>query len=129
MSDEKKQYNKVKIEHGGNGWGGPLIIEPTSEKKYIVSVTGGGIHSVAKKISELTGGEAYDGFKSSVPFNQMACVVIDCGGNSRVGVFPMKNVLTININGGGPSGPLKQFIKENLFVSDVGLANITLMKK
>ena len=38
MSD----YKKVKVEAGPSGWGGPLEIQPTDEKKYIVCITGGG---------------------------------------------------------------------------------------
>ena len=45
MSD----YKKVKVEAGPSGWGGPLEIKPTDEKKYIVCITGGGIHPVAQK--------------------------------------------------------------------------------
>ena len=50
MSD----YKKVKVEAGPSGWGGPLEIQPTDEKKYIVCITGGGIHPVAQKIADLT---------------------------------------------------------------------------
>ena len=46
MSD----YKKVKVEAGPSGWGGPLEISPNAEKKYIVCITGGGIHPVAQKI-------------------------------------------------------------------------------
>ena len=88
MSD----YKKVKVEAGPSGWGGPLEIQPTDEKKYIVCITGGGIHPVAQKIADLTGAEAFDGFKSSPEgsFKAMACAVIDCGGTARIGVYPMK---------------------------------------
>jgi len=42
-------YKKVKVEAGPSGWGGPLEIQPTDERKYIVCITGGGIHPVAQK--------------------------------------------------------------------------------
>ena len=48
------EYKKVKVEAGKSGWGGPLEIQPTDEKKYIVCITGGGIHPVAQKIADLT---------------------------------------------------------------------------
>jgi len=82
-------------------------------------VTGGGIHPVAAKIAELTGGEAFDGFKSSAPFDKIAVAVIDCGGTARVGVYPMKKVLTVDVHATSPAGPLAQFITEELFVSGV----------
>ena len=61
---EAKKYRKVKISAGSRGWGGPLIIEPKPGKDLIYSVTGGGIHPIAARIAELTGGRAFDGFKS-----------------------------------------------------------------
>ena len=49
------EYKKVKIERGRGGWGGPLEVKPTDEKKYVVCITGGGIHPVAQKIADMTG--------------------------------------------------------------------------
>jgi sorbitol-specific phosphotransferase system component IIBC len=112
-------YKKVKITKGPKGWGGPLKISPDDKKKYVVSITGGGIHPVAQRIAELTGATAFDGFKSKVDFGEMACVVIDCGGTARVGVYPMKKVPTIDIYPTSPSGPLFRFITEDMFVSGV----------
>ena len=91
---------------------------PTT-KPLIYSVTGGGIHPVAARIAELTGGEAFDGFKSSAPFDKIAVAVIDCGGTARVGVYPMKKVLTVDVHATSPAGPLANFITEELFVSGV----------
>lgn len=118
------EYKAAKITKGRNGWGGPLVVKPTAEKPLIYSVTGGGIHPVAARIAELTGGEAFDGFKSSAPFDKIAVAVIDCGGTARIGVYPMKNVLTVDINAATPSGPLASFIKETNFVSHVGTKDI-----
>jgi PTS system glucitol/sorbitol-specific IIB component len=114
------EYSSVTVSKGKRGWGGPLTVTPTADKPYVVSVTGGGIHPVAQRIADLTGGEAFDGFKSSVKFDQMACAVIDCGGTARVGVYPMKGVLTIDVHATSPAGPLARFIKEDNFVSGVG---------
>ncbi len=113
------EYKSVTVSRGKAGWGGPLTITPTDEKKYVVSVTGGGIHPTAQRIAELTGGEAFDGFKSSVKFHQMACAVIDCGGTARVGVYPMKGVPTVDVHPTSPAGPLARFIKAEIFVSGV----------
>ena len=44
------EYKKVKIEKGPGGWGGPLEVKPSDEKKYVVCITGGGIHPVAQKL-------------------------------------------------------------------------------
>ncbi len=112
-------YKRVQVSRGGRGWGGPLIIEPTSEKPLIYCVTGGGIHPVAQRIADLTGGTPFDGFKSKADFDQIAVAVIDCGGTARVGVYPMKGVLTVDIHSTSPSGPLMKYIKETNFVSGV----------
>lgn len=112
-------YKGVRVYKGTGGWGGPLTIQPTSQKKYIASVTGGGIHPVAQKIADITGAEAIDGFNNSVEPEEMACVVIDCGGTARCGVYPKMGVLTVDVTAVSPSGPLAQFINEQNFVSGV----------
>jgi PTS system glucitol/sorbitol-specific IIB component len=118
------EYKSVKVSAGRGGWGGPLTITPTDEKPYIYSVTGGGIHPVAARIAELTGGQTFDGFKSSVPFEKIAVAVIDCGGTARIGVYPMKKVPTVDIHATSPAGPLASFIVESIFVSGVKPDNI-----
>lgn len=117
-------YKAVTISQGRGGWGGPLTIQPNDTQRYIVSVTGGGIHPVAQEIASLTGAEAVDGFKGSYDKETMACVVIDCGGTARCGVYPKMGVLTVNVNATSPSGPLMKFINEENFVSGVGPADI-----
>jgi len=118
-------YSSVTVTAGSGGWGGPLTITPSEKKPYIASVTGGGIHPVAQQIADLTGGEPFDAFRGGIKFEQMACVIIDCGGTARVGVYPMKGVLTIDVHGTKPAGPLARQIKETNFVSGVGVDNVT----
>lgn len=118
-------FKSVRVVKGNRGWGGPLTITPRPGREYVVSITGGGIHPVAQRIADMTGGIAFDGFKSKVGFDQMACVVIDCGGTARVGVYPMKKVPTIDVHPTSPAGPLMMFITEEVFVSGVKEDNIT----
>jgi len=49
-------YKKIVIEAGPGGWGGPLTVEPKEGRNVIASITGGGIHPIAQKIADLTGG-------------------------------------------------------------------------
>lgn len=119
-------YKAVKIEKGPHGWGGPLIIKPTEKKNKIASVTGGGIHPLAQYIADLTGAQAIDAFSTGVPDEEMAVVIVDCGGTARCGVYPRKGVYTINLNAVGAVGPLAQYIKEEIYVSDVKENNVTL---
>lgn len=126
MAEEKK-YRKVRIKRGPKGWGGPLVVEPKPGKDLIYSVTGGGIHPLAAKIAELTGGTPFDGFRSKAAFEQIAVAVIDCGGTARVGVYPMKKVLTVDIYPTSPSGPLFRFITEQYFVSGVRIEDLEVL--
>jgi PTS system glucitol/sorbitol-specific IIB component len=126
--NEEKKYRKVKISAGRGGWGGPLIVEPKPGRDLIYSVTGGGIHPLAAKIAELSGGRAFDGFRSKAGFDEIAVAVIDCGGTARVGVYPMKKVLTVDIHAARPSGPLMRFITAELFVSGVKEDNIQVVE-
>lgn len=112
-------YRKVRVWPGPRGWGKGFVIEPKPGKDLIYSVTGGGIHPVAARIAELSGGRPFDGFKSKADFHEIAVAVIDCGGTARIGVYPMKGVLTVDVHGASPSGPLMRFITEENFVSGV----------
>src|SRR5215207_10468287 len=122
------EYKAVRVEAGRGGWGGPLTIKPTADRPLVYSVTGGGIHPIAARIAELTGGRAFDGFKSKASFEEIAVAVIDCGGTARVGVYPMKKVLTVDIHAARPSGPLMRFITAELFVSGVKEDNIQVVE-
>ena len=122
-------YKAVKVEKGPGGWGGPLVIKPEIGRDKIVSVTGGGIDPIAKRIAELTGGTAFDGFKSSVPDEEICCVVIDCGGTARCGVYPKKRIPTINLTPVGQVGPLAKYITEDIYVSGVKPENISVLSE
>ena len=121
-----KEFKAVKVERGPQGWGGPLIIEPTAEKDKIVAVTGGGIPDVAQKIADLTGATVVDGFKRPPLESEIAAVIVDCGGTARAGVYPRKRIPTINLIPVGQAGPLAQFITEDIYVSGVREKNVSL---
>lgn len=123
------KYKTVKISAGHGGFGGPLFITPNEKKNKVVNITGGVISPVAKKIADLTGCELVDGFKTRVPDDEIACVIIDCGGTLRCGIYPQKRIPTINLTPAGPSGPLSQYIKADIYVSDVKPENIQLVEQ
>jgi glucitol/sorbitol PTS system EIIB component len=122
---DTRAYRTVKVERGPNGWGGPLYISPTPERNKIVAVTGGDIPELARRLAELTGATVVDGFRAPPLESEMAAVVIDCGGTARCGVYPRKKIPTINLTPVGQSGPLAQFITEDVYVSGVQLDNLT----
>lgn len=118
-------YKNIKIEKGRSGFGGPLVIVPTETKNKILCVTGQHISPIARKIAQMTGCELVDGFMTSVPEEQVAAVVINCGGTARCGVYPRKRIPTINVEPVGSVGPLAQFITEDIYVSDVSEETIS----
>lgn len=113
------KYNSVIVNAGAGGFGGPLTLVPDDKKNKVVNITGGVISPVSQKIAEMTGCELIDGFKTSVPEDEILCVIIDCGGTLRCGIYPKKRIFTINLNPTGASGPMAKFIKEDIYVSAV----------
>ncbi len=119
-----KEYHSIKVVKGSGGWGGPLIITPTAAKHKFVYVTGGNKPAIVDKIVALTGMEAVDGFKTSIPDEETALAVVDCGGTLRCGIYPKKGIKTINVLPTGKSGPLAQFMNEANYVSNVDVDQI-----
>lgn len=120
-------FKAVTLNPGNGGWGGPLTVQPTETCYKILCVTaGGGIHPVAAKIAELTGGEAVDGYKNNVPDEEVMVAVVDCGGTARCGVYPKKGIFTVNLNPVGAVGPLAMFITQDIYVSGVTENDIVL---
>lgn len=117
-------YKAIKISKGSSGWGGPLTIEPKEGRDIVLSVTGGGIDPIAQRIADLSGAKAIDGFTTTVPDDQIFVAVVDCGGTARCGVYPKKNVFTVNLTPVGQSGPLAKFMTPELYVSGVKEKNI-----
>ena len=118
------EYKSVVVSAGSGGFGGPLTLVPTEKKNKIVNITGGVISPVSIRLGEMTGCEVVDGFKTRVPEDETLVVVIDCGGTLRCGIYPQKRIFTVNLNPTGPSGPLAQHIKADIYVSAVKPDNI-----
>ncbi|AVK64776.1 PTS sorbitol transporter subunit IIB [Lactobacillus sp. CBA3606] len=118
-------WKSIRIVKGSGGFGGPLIITPTEQKHKFIYVTGGNRPAIVDKIAKLSGMEAVDGFKTSIPDEETALAVIDCGGTLRCGIYPKKGILTVNVLPTGKSGPLAQFITPELYVSNVDVDQVS----
>ncbi|MDR1851460.1 MAG: glucitol/sorbitol-specific PTS transporter subunit IIBC [Propionibacteriaceae bacterium] len=119
-------YKSVRIEAGKGGFGGPLFITPTETRNKILYVVGGGVKpEVVETLEQLTGMESVNGFGTNIPDDQIALAVIDCGGTLRCGIYPKKRIPTINILPTGKTGPMAQFITEDIYASAVGPAQVT----
>ena len=93
------EYRAITITQGSGGFGGPLTVEPKEGKDVLLYITGGGAEpDILPKIVELTGCRPVNGFKTSVPEEEIFLVIIDCGGTLRCGIYPQKRIPTININ-------------------------------
>ena len=121
------EYKSIRVEHGAGGFGGPLVITPTEEKNKVMFITGGGAEpECLQKIVELTGLIPVNGFKTKCPEEELALVIIDCGGTLRCGIYPKKRIPTINTNPVGKAGPMAKYITEDIYVSGVTSKQVSL---
>lgn len=121
------QYHSIRVEKGPGGFGGPLVITPTDQRNKVMYITGGGAEpECLQKIVELTGMTPVNGFKTNCPEEELALVIIDCGGTLRCGIYPKKGIPTINVMPVGKSGPMAQYITETIYASAVTSKQISL---
>lgn len=121
------EYRAITIRQGSGGFGGPLTVKPQEGKDVLLYITGGGAEpEILQKIVDLTGCRPVNGFKTTVPEEEIFLVIIDCGGTLRCGIYPQKRIPTININPVGKSGPMAKYITEDIYVSGVTNKEIEL---
>lgn len=119
-------WHSIVISKGSDGWGVPLTITPTEEKHRFIYVTGVSRPAIVDKIENLTGMKAIDGFKTSIPDNEIALAIIDCSGTLRCGIYLKKGISTVNILRTGKNGPFAKYISPEIYVSAVTEEQIQL---
>lgn len=117
---------KVKIVKGSGGFGGPLVLGVDGKRDKVMYVTGGHKPAIVDKICEITGASAVNGFETSVSEDEIMVAIIDCGGTLRCGIYPQKGIPTVNIMATGKSGPLRQHITEDIYVSNVDVDQVSV---
>ena len=121
------EYRSIRIVSGDGGFGGPLVITPTPEKHTVIYMTGGNREpEPLARILELSGMQAVNLGKDSCPEEEVALAIVDCGGTLRCGIYPKKGIPTVNIMATGKSGPLAQYITEDIYVSAVTSEEVSL---
>lgn len=116
----------VHVQPGPQGYGKGFHL-PISSGKKVLSLTGREIHPVAAELAHLAGVEVVNGFTAVPPDDELLCVVINCAGSLRCGLYPKKGILTVNVMPTGASGPLAQYINEENYVSDVHVDQLALV--
>ena len=120
--------NTLHVPPGPGGYGHGLWL-PVSSGKKVLSLTGREIHPLAIEIGALTQSEVVNGFACVPPDEELLCVVINCGGSLRCGLYPKKLIPTINVLPTGKAGPLAAYITEDNYVSGVTPAQLQQPEK
>lgn len=124
------ELRAIRIERGPQGFGGPLIIRPTEQKNKVMYITGGGTApECLKKIVELSGMTPVDGFHGSAPEEELAMVIVDCGGTLRCGIYPQKRIPTVNVMPVGKSGHLLILLQKIFMYLQLLLNRFLLQKR
>ncbi|MBQ2641583.1 MAG: hypothetical protein IJG15_06275, partial [Lachnospiraceae bacterium] len=119
-------FRSITITCGDGGYGGPVTVTPTEKRHIVLYMTGGGlIPEPLEKIVALSGMRAVNGNEQTVPDEEVALAIIDCGGTLRCGIYPGKGIPTVNLLATGRSGPLAKYMTEDLYVSAVTSAQVS----
>lgn len=115
----------VLIKKGHSGIGDDMYLYHDASK-VILSLTGKTIDPVAKTLGKMLDMQVVNGFEAMPDDKKILCVVINCGGSLRCGIYPQKRIKTINVLPTGAMGPLAKHITEDIYISDVSCESLSL---
>ena len=119
-------FRAITIVCGDGGYGGPVTVTPTEARHTVLYMTAGGLEpEPLDRILALSGMTAVNGNEETVPDEEVALAIIDCGGTLRCGIYPGKGIPTVNLLATGRSGPLAKYMTEDLYVSAVTSAQVS----
>ncbi len=122
------KFKSIKIKGNKGGFGGPVTVVPDEKKNKIMYMNLEGDRSeVVQRIIELSGMEAINGFNEIVKEDELALVIIDCGGTLRAGVYPRKGIPTVNLIPTGKMGIFAEFMTDDIYVSGTTKDDIELV--
>ncbi|MBQ9632268.1 MAG: PTS sorbitol transporter subunit IIB, partial [Lachnospiraceae bacterium] len=85
------EYGSIYIEKGPGGYGGPLVVTPTDQRNKVMYILGEmDKPPCLDRIVELSGMIPVDSYKETVPEDEIALAIVDCGGTLRCGIYPKK---------------------------------------
>lgn len=121
------EYRAITITQGSGGFGGPLTVEPKEGKDVLLYITGGGAEpDILPKIVELTGCRPVNGFKTSVPEEEIFLVSLTVVEHFVVEFIHRREFQRSISTQLENLEPMAKYITEDIYVSGVKNDNIAL---
>jgi len=92
----EKVVSTVQVVHGPQGWGGPVVVAPSTDADVVVYLDGPNVHNCARHIADLAGVIAIEGATASPGLGQVLAVVIGTDDWGRVRPYVEEGIPVVN---------------------------------